>query len=319
MSTPTNHWKLGLFVVAGVALGLGTVVYLGASSLGGPHVSYVTYFDESVQGLEVGSPVKFRGVTVGSVEDIDVAPDHRHVAVTSALSSGDLSDLGLSDGDRDHARVIVPPELRVQLVSQGITGLKFLQLDFFPPQQYPPLELSFPLPERHLPAAVSTLKSVESAVETTSRRIPLVLDGLTRVTEQATLMMDQLAQEKLPAGIARTVAHLDGLASHIDTALTDLDLAGLSAQAHDLFARMKPAVAHAGALLARLDGDGGLVASAQRATDAFGDIAAVSPDIGEELSATLRDVRAAAAAVQRVAEALERAPDMLLKGRGRVK
>ncbi len=79
MSAPSNHWKLGLFVVAGVALFLTMLVFLGARSLQSETVTYKTYFDESVQGLEVGSPVKFRGVTIGNVSGIDIAADRRHV------------------------------------------------------------------------------------------------------------------------------------------------------------------------------------------------------------------------------------------------
>ena len=60
MAAPTN-WKLGLFVVVGIVLSLTTMTFLGAESLKKKVVSYQTYFDESVQGLEVpGSPVKFR-------------------------------------------------------------------------------------------------------------------------------------------------------------------------------------------------------------------------------------------------------------------
>ena len=85
MAAPTNHWKLGLFVVVGFVLALSTVAVLGARSLRKEVVQYVSYFDESVQGLEAGSPIKFRGVTIGTVGKIDVAPDHRHVEVTSEL------------------------------------------------------------------------------------------------------------------------------------------------------------------------------------------------------------------------------------------
>ena len=82
MSTSTNHWKLGLFVVVGALSIIATVVYFGGRTLRKETVSYKTYFDESVQGLEIGSPVKFRGVSIGSVAQIDLAGDKRHVEVT---------------------------------------------------------------------------------------------------------------------------------------------------------------------------------------------------------------------------------------------
>src|SRR5262249_32348204 len=86
MATPSNYWKLGLFVVAGVVLALSTVVVLGARQLRKETIKYKSYFDESVQGLKEDSPVKFRGVTIGHVSDIGIAPDHRMVEVTSELT-----------------------------------------------------------------------------------------------------------------------------------------------------------------------------------------------------------------------------------------
>src|ERR1700682_3734844 len=96
MAAPTNHWKLGLFVVVGFVVAIGRALARGARSLQKETVSYRSFFDESVQGLDVGSPVKFRGGTVGSVSVIDIAPDHRLVAVTCQLEVSQLNDLGLS-------------------------------------------------------------------------------------------------------------------------------------------------------------------------------------------------------------------------------
>jgi phospholipid/cholesterol/gamma-HCH transport system substrate-binding protein len=285
MSTPTNHWKLGLFVVGGAALALAIAVYLGASQLTRKHVDYLSYFDESVQGVDLGSPVKFRGVTIGRVARIDVAPDHRHVAITSALDSEQLSDLRLTEPGSHADRLRAPPELRVQLVNQGITGLKFLQIDFFDPEQYPVPVLGFPTPERYLPAAVSTLKNVENAVAKASDVMPQLIEQLDR-----------------------TLGHIDTLVTSMNTVVTQIDARGLSA-------RLDAAISHANAVLARLDGDRGLFASAQRALDGFGDLASMSPDLGADLSDTLREIRSAASSIQRVADALERDPDMLIKGR----
>ena len=96
MATGTNHFKLGLFVLFGVGLTLSMMLILGATSFNDESVRYVSYIDESVQGLEVGSPVKFRGVAVGRVSAIDIAPDQRHVQVTSELTVPVLQRLNLS-------------------------------------------------------------------------------------------------------------------------------------------------------------------------------------------------------------------------------
>src|SRR6187399_2056068 len=85
MAQGTNYWKLGLFVLAGGAMALIAIVLLGTRNWNKQSVQYVSYFDESVQGLELGSPVKFRGVSIGKVARIDISTDQRHVAVTSEL------------------------------------------------------------------------------------------------------------------------------------------------------------------------------------------------------------------------------------------
>ena len=57
MAAPTNHYKLGLFVILGIAAAIAVAVFLGAQSMRKETVTYHTYFNESVQGLDVGSPV----------------------------------------------------------------------------------------------------------------------------------------------------------------------------------------------------------------------------------------------------------------------
>ena len=91
-----NHWKLGLFVVLGVGTALGAAIWLSASDFSERKV-FVTYFDEPVHGLSVGSPVTFRGVPIGSVTRIAVAPDRRHVEVTSEIRADRLAGGGLPD------------------------------------------------------------------------------------------------------------------------------------------------------------------------------------------------------------------------------
>ena len=61
--------RVGLLVLGGLALVIGLVWFFGGSTLSHGTL-FETYFGESVQGLEVGAPVKYRGVTVGRVTDL---------------------------------------------------------------------------------------------------------------------------------------------------------------------------------------------------------------------------------------------------------
>ena len=70
MSAKASYFRLGLFMILGVALLVGGVIVLGAGSLFKETVAAETFFDESVQGLGVGSRVRFRGVEIGTVSHI---------------------------------------------------------------------------------------------------------------------------------------------------------------------------------------------------------------------------------------------------------
>jgi phospholipid/cholesterol/gamma-HCH transport system substrate-binding protein len=315
MAAPTNHWKLGLFVVVGVVLALVTVTFLGAESLKKQVVSYQTDFDESVQGLEVGSPVKFRGVTIGTVSAIGIAPDRRHVAVTSELAVADLSELGLAVGKGDKSTIRVPADLRMQVVSQGITGVKFLLIDFFDVKDNPPPVLPFPVPENYIPAAVSTMKNLEDAVVRAVNRIPEIAEGIVVVLGKVNRLLDDLQGGKLLENAAGTLARANQVLATLQTEIRESHVGKLSSRADESLTLLNETIARTNTILARFGGEKGLMASAQRASNAVGDMAVNARSLGPELEETLRDIQEFTAAIQRVADALERDPDMLLKGR----
>jgi ABC-type transporter Mla subunit MlaD len=319
MAAPTNHWKLGLFVVVGVVLALTTITFLGAESLKKQVVSYQTDFDESVQGLEVGSPVKFRGVTVGAVSAIGIAPDRRHVVVTSELAVADLSDLGLAVGKGDKSTIRVPPDLRMQVVSQGITGVKFLLIDFFDIKDNPPPDLPFPVPPNYIPAAVSTMKNLEDAVVRAVNRIPEIAEGILVVLGKVNRLLDEVQGGKLLDNAAGTLDRTNKVLAKLQAEIDQLHVGKLSTKADESLTLLTQTLVRTNTILARLDGDRGLLASAQRASNAVGDVAVNARSLGPELEETLRDIQEFTAAIQRVADALERDPDMLLKGRGKAK
>jgi len=104
---------IGLFVTIGVLIGVIAIVWLGASKYFEKGMTYVTYFNESVQGLQVDSTVKYRGVEVGRVEKIRVAPDNILIEVVFKINlRGQL--------ERDYV---------AQLKAVGITGIVFIELD----------------------------------------------------------------------------------------------------------------------------------------------------------------------------------------------
>lgn len=323
MSAPTNHWKLGLFVVVGVVLTLTTVAVLGARSLHKEVSRYVSYFDESVQGLEVGSPIKFRGVTIGTVGKIDIAPDHRHVEVTSDLGVAELNRLKLNitatGGATDPARkkLEMATDLRVQLASAGVTGVKFLQLDFFSVADNPPPALAFDVPENYIPAAASTLKNIEDSLVRTMNRLPEITDQMSAILAKVDHVLGDLDDKKLPGQMTAMLTNTNNLVLDAQKKLAAVDTAKISDHTEKTLLGLNETVTRMNRMLASIDGERGLLASLSHASDAIGDTAHNADGVGSDLQDTLRSVQDAAKSVHKLADALEKEPDMLVKGRGR--
>jgi len=285
-TTAANHWKLGLFVLTALATIVAVTFWVGANLFQRESFEAISYFDESVQGLELGSPVKWRGVTVGTVRDITVAPDGRHVQVTSDIFVDALERLGLEQPKR--GAPFIDPNLRVQLASAGITGTRFLQTDFFDPVRHPPPKLPFEPPWNYVPSTPSTLKGVEESV----------LEILNRLPE-----IEGQAEEALGA-LRGTLASVDQLVAMLQA--DDGAFNVLLVQLRSTAARLESALKEAEL--------GSTTASLRNTSGQLGDAASGVSDAREELSASLVALREALESVRALADSLERDPSALLRG-----
>ena len=318
MSTPTNHWKLGLFVVSSVLVTLTAIAYFGAQSMPKQTVTYSSYFDEAVTGLENGSPIKFRGVTIGNVSRIDLGPDRRHVKVSFELTVAVLDQLGIARGSGEKTRLPVAPNLRAQLSSTGVPGIKYVQLDLFDDARAALAELPFPVGDHTIPAQPSSMKNIEASVVQTADRLPEVTEQLINVLTRVQRVTEQLEGQNLPARAGAVLAHADKTLATLDERLAQLDTRGLSQDSRAVLATWQGTAVRVNQMLDRVNGERGLMASAERVSDSLGVAAQNANGFSTELEHTLRDVSEAAAAVRELADALGRQPDMLVKGRGRI-
>lgn len=313
----TNHWKLGLLVVLGLVLGLAVVGFLGARSQQKEVGAYVTYFDESVQGLDVGSEIKFRGVSIGWVGAIGVAQDHRRVEVRLDIAVEELARLGLDVPKHPAGEGVAPrleqaDDLRVQLASAGLTGLKFLQLDFFPVAEVPPPPLGFPPPDNYIAAAPSTMKNLEDAAIRTMNRLPELADQVAGILLSLDAVAVGLQDERIAERLALSLDAMDRVLGQTSGSLRRLD--GVTTKASSVLGGLDQTVSRTNAILADVGSERGLLASVGRATDAMGDTARDARGLGVELDSTLQAVREAARSLRRLTDALEKDPDILLKG-----
>lgn len=265
--TPVNHWKLGLFVVLGVATACLGVVGLGANKLRREHEVFVTYFDESVQGLTIGSPVKFRGLQIGEIGKITVATDRRHLIVESRVDIALMENLGLHrKGIEDHPadEPYVPETIRAQIVPQGITGVRFLQIDYFEPKEHPRPKLPFDPPKNYIPAARSTLASIEEALVTAAEQVPILTAQIKRVLSRIESILGEIKWQELAGDVRKALVAAEKLAKTLDDKLTPLDTAKLQQEATDTSQALQEVIADAQALIKRVRAEGGLIERGER-------------------------------------------------------
>ncbi len=196
----------GLFVIVGILIGFVAVVWLGASKYFEKGTLYVTYFDESVQGLQVDSEVKYRGVGVGNVKSIGVAPDQKLVEVVIKIAL---------EGDVEHATV-------TQLRAAGITGIVFVELD----QREPDAPVFLPpkdMPTRYtvIPSKPSQTKQMLSGIDQLMTQIGQI--DLKGISDQ--VKATSRAMENFVAGpeINKILKNLDSATVSLGSSLRRID------------------------------------------------------------------------------------------------
>jgi phospholipid/cholesterol/gamma-HCH transport system substrate-binding protein len=179
---------VGLFMVSGISLAVVAIIWLGMNRFLEKGQLYAVYFNESVQGLKHDSPVKYRGVAIGHIERISLAPDSRLIEVILNIES----DISLEEN------------MVAQQKAVGITGSKFIELDRQKDEEedlYPKLEF---------PTEYPVLASRPSNISELFRGI------------------DDIVQKLNALDIVGISASLKASLDHMDQTMSDIDAKGIS-------------------------------------------------------------------------------------------
>ena len=198
MSKPANKTMIGIFVVAAIGLVVVAIVLLGSGKFFKDKPKFVMYFEGSVKGLTVGSPVVFRGVKIGSVTEIGMRfnPTDLSVLIPVYTELGD-ADIEMVDGDlsikkKDRKKVLyslsdalIKRGARAQLEMQSfVTGQLQIAIDFYPnkparfvggPSKYPEIP-TIPTQLQELTKRVEQLP-----IEEIGKKLQSSLDGMDRM------------------------------------------------------------------------------------------------------------------------------------------
>lgn len=174
MSAKANYFKLGLFIIMAVLLGVAAVLVLGAGRLFQKKYTIETYL-ESVSGIDVGSRVKYRGVSIGNIRRIGFTSDHYSEAAAGpdkhayVLLEIEVTSLPFAMASPDELMKNLPNEvrhgLRARLTSQGVTGTSYVEIDYLDPAKYPPLAITWTPTHPYIPSAGSAFSKIVNSAE----------------------------------------------------------------------------------------------------------------------------------------------------------
>jgi phospholipid/cholesterol/gamma-HCH transport system substrate-binding protein len=232
MEEGRRYARLGLFVIGSVAVLAAALFVLGGRKWFQPTFTFETYFNQSVAGLEVGAPVRFRGVPLGHVSAIltSAATYERHVPVEQRreyivvrvevnLSAREATQM------RKDAVALIRKGLRAQTQLAGLTGQQYLALDFLDPRKYPPLQFPWTPKYTYVPSAPSMTGQI--------------------ITKAQTFLANLNEADIKALGI-----NLNRLVIELDTKLGEVPVAQLSAQSHDVLLNANGALERINRILA---------------------------------------------------------------------
>jgi paraquat-inducible protein B len=330
LSHKANPKVIGGFVVGAVTLVAVALGVLGSGKLFRHAIQFVLFFPSSVEGLNAGAPVKFKGVEVGKVSRILLNLDRPETSDAQIPVFIDLDmDKVIKKGgppDLEDPAVVssfIDRGLRAELESQSLlTGQLFIELDFHP----------------EIPAHFVQAPGYRY------REIPTIPNALSRTGVMAQDFLEQLQRTNLPALVHSAVQALDSVHAliespavrgdltavgvtlrHADQAIANLDrtasrleqqveplaasLTSTSAATRETMAKAEVAIAHADQAIGQLQS----TLTAVRAQ--------VEPDspVAHELLRTLSETAAAARSVHQLADYLQLNPSSLVLGKPKEK
>jgi paraquat-inducible protein B len=349
MARKTNPKLIGGFVVGAIVLAIAGLMAFGGGEFLKPKAEAVIFFQGSLGGLDVGAPVTFRGVKIGTVTAIvieyDVAKQVLHIPVYMQLEPEKLQIVSGERNEKKNLDALIARGLRGQLETVSlVTGQASINFDFHP--ETPVRLLGIKPGVQELPSIPSSISQLTSNVSSVLGKInSLPLDQLTAqlldTIKSANDLIANLNAQVKPLGdkandlVANLNAQVKPLSDNANTAINQATLTLQEAQKRLELREGEPLQT----LNQTLSGGRNLVDNLNRdlpqlvaaAEQVMGTVTkaldqaqatlrtaqqAISPDspLYYELNSTLRELKTAATAIRVFAEYIQRNPNALLTG-----
>jgi len=289
---------IGMFVVGSFALVIIAIVVVGSGGLLKKPVRFVCMFQGNVNGLRIGAPVKFKGVQIGTVEQIKLVLSPSEGVLKSGITDMHLpviigidremitqrgaTGMALSPGGFES---MISRGLSAQLEAESLlTGLLYVDLDLRPNSK-PNLSL---VPGggglREIPTVPTTMEAIQQhATEAIAKLDTIDLNGLVNSFIQAANSIKEMTADpaihRTLESLPRTLASLDKTLTSMRAAIENInqEVDPMSASFHksseELNATMKDTRATLVQLQAMLDSDSPLAVNLNQALGQFSDTA----------------------------------------------
>ena len=247
MASAQTKFMVGLFLIVGIALTVVVVIWVGMSGYLEEGKNFVMYFDESVQGLDQDSTVKYRGVPIGNVQSIGVAEDGKLVEVVVKIRKGEFPS----------------EQVFAQLKSVGITGIMFIELDLEKDTPVEKPDYSFTPPYAVISTRLSGINQIFRNVESMFHRfnqmdVEGVISRLQRDLDSLDKLINNTNTEAISSTLVESLERLNNILKpeRWDAILASVQQVGPEVEhtvgdARKMFNRAESALAKLDSLLAQ--------------------------------------------------------------------
>ena len=327
MSKKINTTSIGLFIVTGVALGITGLLLFSSSKMFSKTHDEIVYFNESLNGLSEGAPLKYRGVTIGSVKRVmarfnQATNDNAMPVILEIEDKLVQQRLGDEAGKSFYARVSdesgrearIKAGLRASLQTESlVTGVLYVDMRVNPkaaPPVFHQLEKKYP----ELPSEPTDIaKLFENLASLDLKGLQTNVSGL--ITELRTTVND-LKMADINAGVTNLLGSVNRLVTNADITNALADLRPTIEQYRELGAKVT------GKIDPLADGITNTLAEANRALAQIrgaGENLRVmlAPDspVSNDLDLALEQLAGAAQSISSLVDFLKQHPNALITGR----
>jgi len=247
MSKSANYFRIGLFIIAGVAILVAGLMIFGAGQFFKKKVIFETYVRGTVQGVDVGSPVKFRGVQIGQVTWVgfsfntypqEKVNNRENFVIIRMQVDKEIFPNMFGENLQPILDRGVQNGLRVRIEPQGITGMNYLEINFLKdPAQFAVLAFDWRPEYYYIPSAPGELANILDSVNNMMRELEKL--NLADIQGGLTDLLKNLNKAITGAELDKISTNLQALITQIDQAVASAKLGPLSDDARSLMAGLQ--------------------------------------------------------------------------------